>query len=251
MIWWQKKTLKLQYNKLDILAFGAHPDDVELGCGGTLLSAVAKGKKVGIIDLTRGELGTRGTPEIREKESEEAAKILGVEARENLEFKDGFFLNDKTHQIEVIKVIRKFQPDILLTNAITDRHPDHARASVLVSEAAFMAGLEKIETQLGGEKQAPWRPKVVYHYIQFRNLKPDLIVDISDYHEKKMEAVRAHRSQFYDPKSNDPDTLIASPEFLGFVSSRAMELGMQIGVKYGEGYTVERITGVKDITELI
>lgn len=237
--------------KINILAFGAHPDDVELGCGGTLLAHISNGKKVGIIDLTRGELGTRGTPQIRQKEAEKAAEILGVNIRENLGFADGFIVNDKAHQIEVIKLIRKYQPDILLANAVTDRHPDHGRTAQLVSDAGFLAGLRKIETRLDGKIQSVWRPKAIYHYIQFRNMKPDIVVDISDHYDKKMEAIKAHRSQFYNPDSNEPETVISAPDFLEAVTAKAREFGKQIGVKYAEGFTAERYIGVNNLFDLI
>ncbi|PCH66816.1 MAG: bacillithiol biosynthesis deacetylase BshB1 [Bacteroidetes bacterium] len=235
-------------SKLNILAFGAHPDDVELGCGGTLLSHVATGKKIGIINLTRGELGTRGTPEIREEESAEAAKLIGAETRENLGFEDGFFKNSKENQLKVIEVIRKYQPDIVIAPAIEDRHPDHGRASKLISEACFLAGLLKIKLTTS----EPWRPKAVYHYIQFRShITPNLVVDISDFQEKKMEAIKVHKSQFYDPDSVEPETLIAQKGFLDLIEARALEYGTQIGVKYGEGFTTERYLGVKDLTHLL
>ncbi|MBL4656144.1 MAG: bacillithiol biosynthesis deacetylase BshB1 [Bacteroidetes bacterium] len=235
-------------NKLSILAFGAHPDDVELGCGGTLLSHISQGKKVGIVDLTRGELGTRGTPEIRSEESAEAAKIIGVEIRENLGFEDGFFENSKENQLKVIEVIRKYQPDIVIASAIEDRHPDHGRASKLISDSCFLSGLLKIKTATA----EPWRPNAVYHYIQFRShITPNLVVDISDFHEKKMEAIKMHKSQFYDPDSNEPETMIAQKGFLEFIEARALEYGTQIGVKYGEGFTAERYIGVKDLSSLL
>lgn len=237
--------------KLNILAFGSHPDDVELGCGGTLLAHISNGKKAGIIDLTQGELGTRGTPPIRKKEAEKAAGILGVNIRENLGFADGFFINDKSHQIEIIKIIRKYQPDIILANAVTDRHPDHRSAAQLVSDAGFLAGLRKIETRLGGKIQSVWRPKAIYHYIQFRNMKPDFVVDISDHHDKKMEAIKAYHSQFYDPASNEPETVISAPDFLEAVTAKAREFGKQIDVRYAEGFTAERYLGVKNLFDLI
>lgn len=222
--------------KLDILAFGAHPDDVELGCAGTILKHIEDGKKIGIIDLTRGELGTRGTAAIRDKESKAAAKILGVEFRENLKMADGFFLNDKTNQLKVIQKIRQHQPDVVIANAIEDRHPDHGRAAKLVSDACFLAGLPKIKTSWKGKSQKAWRPKAVYHYIQYNPHKPDFAVDISKHFEKKMEAIRAFGSQFYNPHSKEPETLISTPEFFGLVKKRCEEHGRQIGAKYGEGF---------------
>lgn len=222
--------------KVDILAFGSHPDDVELSCGGTILKHVSQGKKVGIIDLTRGELGTRGTPAIRQKEATSAAKILGVSIRENLKMADGFFLNDKKHQLKVIQKIRQYQPDIILANALADRHPDHGRAAQLIAEASFLSGLIKIHTALNGKKQKAWRPKAVYHYIQYRRLKPDFVIDISRFIDKKMESIRAFKSQFFDPKSKEPATLISQPEFLNYILNRETEYGEIINVKYAEGY---------------
>lgn len=237
--------------KIDILAFGAHPDDVELGCAGTLLAHISKGKSAGIIDLTQGELSTRGTVEIRNKEALSAAKILGINVRENLKFEDGFFSNDKHHQIEVIKTLRKYRPEIVITNAPYDRHPDHGRASALVSDACFLAGLKQIHTKLNTENQQPHRPRFVMHYIQYRNIKPDFIVDISDYFDRKMESIKAHKSQFYDPESNEPETVISAPDFLEAVVARARVLGKQIGIRYGEGFTVDRYIGIKNLFDLI
>ena len=231
--------------KLDILAFGAHPDDVELCCSGTLLKHISQGKKVGIIDLTRGELGTRGSAAIRDKEAAVAAKILGIAVRENLNFADGFFLNDKQHQLEVIKKIRKYQPEIIIANAIRDRHPDHGRSAQLISDSCFLSGLVKIDTN-----QKVWRPKAVYNYIQDRYIKPDFVIDISDFIDKKMQAIKAYRSQFYDPKSKEPQTYISSPEFLEMLNARAIEMGKVIRVKYAEGFTAERVVGVKDLFDL-
>lgn len=238
--------------KLDLLAFGAHPDDVELGCSGTLLLHIALGKKIGIIDLTQGELGTRGNAELRLTEASISASIIGAEVRENLNFNDGFFLNDRPHQIEVIKKIRKYKPEIVLANAISDRHPDHGKGSELVSDACFLAGLTKIETaDENGLKQEAWRPKAVYHYIQYYDLKPDFLVDISSFIEKKVVAIKAFSSQFYDPNSKEPATLISQPEFLDQVYHRAENLGRIIGVKYAEGFTAERYVGVKDLFTLL
>ena len=239
--------------KLDILAIGAHPDDVELGCAATLAKEIYNGKKVGIIDLTRGELGTRGTAETRDKESQNASKILGVEVRMNMEFADGFFVNDKWHQIELIKMIRKYQPEIVLCNATNDRHIDHARASKLVSDACFLSGLLKIDTKCDEYDdcwQEPWRPKHVYHYIQWQNLEPDFVVDVSGFIEKKMEAVMAYKTQFYDANSEEPDTPISSKNFIDSVKYRARDLGRLIGTEYGEGFTVERFPAVNSIYDL-
>ena len=239
--------------KLDILAIGSHPDDVELGCSGTLYNEIKSGKKVGIIDLTRGELGTRGTAETRDKESDAAAKILGVHIRENLGFADGFFINDKKHQIELIKVIRKYKPEIVLCNAIEDRHIDHAKGSQLVSDACFLSGLVKIDTKCDDYDdcwQEPWRPKHVYHYIQWKNIEPDFVVDISNSIDKKMESVLAYKTQFYNPNSDEPETLISSKNFTDSVKYRARDLGRLVGVEYGEGFTTERYPAVDSIFDL-
>lgn len=239
--------------KLDILVFGSHPDDAELGAGATIAKEVAGGKKVGIIDLTRGELGTRGSAEIREVEALNAAKILGVSVRVNLEFADGFFLNDKVHQMAVIRIIRKYRPEIVLCNAVEDRHIDHAKGSKLVSDACFLSGLAKIDTKFEGDDQwqDAWRPKTVYHYIQWKNLKPDFVVDVSDHIEKKIEAIRAFSSQFYDPLSKEPQTPISSKNFTDSVEYRARDLGRLIGVDYAEGFTIERLVGVNSLKDLI
>jgi N-acetylglucosamine malate deacetylase 1 len=236
--------------KLDILVIAAHPDDAELGCSGTIVAHVAKGYKVGIVDLTLGEMGTRGTPEIRLRESDEAAQILGLSARENMGFKDIFFKDDEAHQLELIKIIRKYQPEIVLANAITDRHPDHGKGASLASNACFMSGLRKIETELNGVKQEAWRPKLVYHYIQNNYIEPDFIVDISSYWDTKVASILAFKSQFFDPASVEPASFISSPEFLPFIESRARELGHRIMTKYGEGFTVERYIGVEDLFDL-
>lgn len=236
--------------KLDILAFGAHPDDVELGCSGTIAKEVRLGKKVGIIDLTRGELGTRGSVEIRNSESAKASEILGVVVRENLDMRDGFFLNDEAHQLKVIEMIRKYQPEIVLGNAITDRHIDHGKGSKLVSDACFLSGLRQIKTELNGEAQEAWRPKVVYHYIQWQNIEPDFVVDISEFIGKKMESVLAYGSQFYDPNSKEPVSPITSKNFLDSVKYRAQDLGRLVGVEYAEGFTTERYLAVNSLGDL-
>lgn len=238
--------------KLDILAIGAHPDDVELGCGGTIAKEIANGKKVGIIDLTRGELGTRGTAETRDSEAAEAAKILGVTVRDNMEFADGFFVNDRKHQIEIIKMIRKYQPDIVLCNAVTDRHIDHGKGSSLVSDACFLSGLLKIDTKcddLDGF-QEPWRPKQVYHYMQWKNVEPDFVVDISGFIEKKTASVLAYKTQFYDANSKEPETPISSKNFTDSVYYRAQDIGRIVGVNFAEGYTVERYPAVNSLFDL-
>lgn len=237
--------------KLDILAFGAHPDDVELGCAGTIAKEITEGKKVGIIDLTRGELGTRGTAQTRDEEAAAAAKILGVHVRENLNFRDGFFINDEVHQLEIIKKIRKYQPEIVLCNAITDRHIDHAKGSKLVSDACFLSGLAKIETELDGQKQLHFRPKLVFHYIQWQNIEPDFVVNISGYMNVKMEAVKAYKTQFYDPNSKEPTTPITSKNFLNSIEYRAMDLGRLVGVEHAEGFTVERYLTVNSLSNLM
>ncbi|XLS30548.1 bacillithiol biosynthesis deacetylase BshB1 [Flavobacteriaceae bacterium M23B6Z8] len=239
--------------KLDILAFGSHPDDVELGCGATLAKEIASGKKVGIIDLTRGELGTRGTPEIRDQEASDAADALGVIIRENMEFADGFFVNDKVHQLEIIKMIRKYQPEIVLCNAIDDRHIDHAKGSKLVSDSCFLSGLVKIDTKEegGDEWQEAWRPKVVYHYIQWKNITPDFVVDVTGFIDKKSEAIKAYGSQFYDPDSDEPETPISSKNFIDSIHYRARDLGRLIGTEYAEGFTVERFVAVNSLDDLI
>ena len=236
--------------KLDILAFGAHPDDVELGCGGTLAKEISNGKKVGIIDLTAGELGTRGSAETRTLEANKASKILGLKTRENLNFKDGFFKNNENHQIKVIQVIRKYQPEIILCNALDDRHIDHPKASKLVSDSSFLSGLVKIDTSLNGEKQQPWRPKSVYHYIQWKNLSPDFVVDVSGFMEKKISAINAYKSQFYNPESNEPETLISKKNFIDNVINRSSDLGRLIGVDYAEGFNTQRLLGVSSLNDL-
>ena len=241
---------KLKDMKLDILAFGAHPDDVELGCSGTIAKEISLGKKVGIIDLTRGELGTRGTVEIRNTEAAKAAQILGVSVRDNLDMRDGFFVNDETHQLEIIKMIRKYKPEVVLCNAIDDRHIDHGKGSKLVSDACFLSGLTKIETQLNGQAQEAWRPKVVYHYIQWKNIEPDFVVDISGFMDKKMEAVLAYGSQFYTENSNEPETPISSKNFIESIKYRAQDLGRLAGVAYAEGFTVERYVTVNSLGDL-
>jgi len=237
--------------KLDILAFGAHPDDVELGCGATIAKEISLGKKVGIVDLTRGELGTRGSADLRDLEAEKARAILGVSVRENLGFSDGFFTNDKKHQLEIIKMIRKFQPEIVLCNAIDDRHIDHPKGSSLVSDACFLSGLLKIDTNLEGKQQEKWRPKQVYHYIQWKNIEPSFVVDVTGFIDKKTKAVVAYSSQFYDPKSNEPETPITSKNFIDSIHYRAKDLGRLIGVEYAEGFTTERYVAVENLGKLI
>ncbi|HPM32461.1 MAG TPA: bacillithiol biosynthesis deacetylase BshB1 [Chryseolinea sp.] len=238
--------------KLDILVLAAHPDDAELGCGGTIAKHISEGKKVGIVDFTRGELGTRGTIETRNKEAQDSAKILSVSVRENLGLKDGFFQNDTETQLTVIRAIRKYSPEIVLANAIYDRHIDHGKGASLAYDAGFLSGLVKIETKdENGIIQEAWRPKAVYHYIQSVLIEPDFIVDVSDFWETKMKAIRAFKTQFHDPKSSEPETYISSPAFLNMVESRGVEFGHAIGTKYGEGFTVRRYPGVKSLFDLL
>ena len=232
--------------KLDILAIGAHPDDVELGCGATVAKMVATGKKVGILDLTRGELGTRGTAETRKQEAADAAKILGVEVRENLGFRDGFFVNDEAHQIEIIKIIRKYQPEIVLANALEDRHIDHGKGADLVEKACFLSGLRKIDTG-----QDAWRPKHIFHYIQWYPLKPDFVLDVTGYIEKKNKAVFAYKTQFFDPDSKEPETPISSSLFQNSIENRARDLGMLIGTEAGEGFMTKGYLGIKDFESFV
>lgn len=237
--------------KLDILAFGAHPDDVEISCAGTLAKEISLGKRVGIIDLTRGELGTRGTVADRDNESKNAADILGVTIRKNLNLSDGFFKNDENSQRLVIEMIRKYQPDMVLCNAIKDRHIDHAKGSDLVSHACFLSGLRKVKTYFDGQSQQAWRPKLVYHYIQWENIEPDFVVDISRFIDIKLAAVFAYKSQFFDAQSHEPITPIATQNFKDSISYRAKDLGRLVGVDYAEGFTVERTIAVQNLSKLI
>lgn len=236
--------------KLDILVLASHPDDAELGCGGTIAKHIALGNRVGVIDFTRGELGTRGTVQTRDAEALQSSKILGLSIRENLNFRDGFFQNDEAHQIEVARVIRKYQPEIVLANAVYDRHPDHGKGAGLSFDSCFIAGLAKVETSDAGTKQLPWRPKALYHFIQSQYIQPDFIVDISEHWEKKMDAIRAFKTQFYDPQSKEPETYISNPLFMNLLESRAQEFGHAIGVKFGEGFTVRRSIGVDNLFSL-
>ncbi len=236
--------------KLDILVMAAHPDDAELACSGTIRKQLALGKKVGIVDFTRGELGTRGTPEIRLAESAAATKILGIQVRENIGLADGFFVNDQASQLKLIEVIRAYQPDIVLANALEDRHPDHGKGAQMAIDACFLSGLRKIETSRNGEKQTEWRPKQVFHYIQDRYLEPDFVVDITEHWPTKEAAIRAFRSQFFDPNSIEPASYISSPEFLHFIEARAREMGHKIGVTYGEGFQTQKTIAIQDISIL-
>ncbi|MBL4678065.1 MAG: bacillithiol biosynthesis deacetylase BshB1 [Mucilaginibacter sp.] len=240
--------------KLDILVLPVHPDDAELGCAGTILKHIKLGYKVGVADLTRGELGTRGSAEIRDKEAAKAAEILGLTVRENLALPDGFFQNTKEYQLEVIAVIRKYQPDILITNAYHDRHPDHGRANELVEAASFLAGLRRIETfDDNGQPQEAWRPNQVLHFIQDRYIKPDIIVDVTEFWDKKIESVYAYSSQFHSTEYNEdePQTYISSPEFIDQINGRGREFGKSINTKYGEGFTSRKILGVDDLFDLL
>ncbi len=237
--------------QVDILVLAAHPDDAELACSGTILKQIDLGYKVAIVDLTQGERGTRGTIETRKEEAAAASAILGVSARENLGLPDCFLENSQEHQLRVIYAIRKYRPQIVLCNATEDRHPDHGKAAKLISDACFLAGLQKIETSENDKLQAAWRPKVVYHYIQDRYIKPDFVVDITEFAQTKMEAIKAYKTQFYDPNSDEPATYIASADFLETITARQRELGKIIGVRFAEGYTVERLPGVNNLFDLI
>ena len=237
--------------KLQILAIGAHPDDVELGCTGTLINHIKKGQKAGILDLTQGDLGSRGTIESRFEEANASAKVMGLSMRENLKMADGFFRNDKEHLLQIIAVLRRYQPDVVLANALADRHPDHGRAGRLIADACFFSGLRKIETKWEEQDQQPWRPKKVFHYIQDRFEEPDFVVDISDSFEQKMEAIKCFKTQFFNDDSGDPQTYISAPGFLDKISNRASQLGHRIGVKYGEGFKLESALGVPDLDSFI
>ena len=237
--------------KIDVLAFGAHPDDVELGCGGTIAKLISEGKKVAIVDLTKGELGTRGTDQTRTLEAAEASDILGITARENLGMKDGFLTNSEEYQLRIVKMVRKYQPEIVFCNAIDDRHPDHAKAAKLVSDACFLSGLIKIETEQEGKLQTAWRPKQVFHYIQWKNIEPDFVVDITGFLDKKIEACLAYKTQFYDPNSSEPMTPIATKDFLESLTYRAQDLGRLSGVEYAEGFTSEKLIAIKNFEGII
>ncbi len=234
--------------KVDILAIGVHPDDIELSCSGTLIKHIQQGKSVAIVDLTQGELGTRGSAELRLKEADDSAKVLGVKHRENIGLADGFFDGSKSEMMKLISKIRKYQPQIVLANSIEDRHPDHGRAAKFISDACFYSGLRKIETIENGKSQDAWRPQSVYHYIQDYYIKPDFIVDISEQYDKKLESIMSFKSQFYDPNSTEPSSPISGKEFLDFIEGRAMQYGRLINVKYGEGFIASRPIGIKDIT---
>lgn len=240
--------------KVDILAIGVHPDDVELGCSGTIINEIRRGKKVGIIDLTEGELGTRGTAQTRSQEAASAAMIMGVHARENLQMRDGFFENDEAHRLKLISAIRKYQPDIIIGNVLHDRHPDHGRAGKMIADSAFLAGLSKIITKDGyGNDQARWRPSYVLHYIQDWYHEPDLLIDISDVFEQRMKAIEAYTTQFHTSEagSQGPQTYISTPDFLDSVIARARMFGKRIGVKYAEGFIAEKKIGIRNLDALI
>ena len=236
--------------KLDILVFAVHPDDAELGCSGTILKHVAVGRKVGIIDFTRGELGTRGTVETRDQESADATKILGLHVRENLGMRDGFFKNDEEHQLKIIQTIRKYTPEMVLSNALHDRHPDHGRAADLVYDALFLSGLAKVTTISEGVEQAAFRPRLLLQYIQDRYIKPDILIDISDFWDKKLECIHAFKTQFSNPDNDEQETYISSPEFLKSIEARSREFGKSIGVVHAEGFTSRKLLGVDDLFEL-
>jgi bacillithiol biosynthesis deacetylase BshB1 len=236
--------------KLDILAFGVHPDDVELSCSGTLMRHIAQGKKVGIIDLTQGELGSRGTAQTRMEEANAASVVMGISVRDNLKMADGFFEINEENKRSIIQQIRKYRPEIVLCNAVSDRHPDHGRAAKLVSEACFLSGLVKVETELDGQNQQAYRPRVVYHYIQDVYMKPDFVVDVTEFVDRKIEAIKSYKTQFYDPNSKEPQTPISGKEFFDFVKGRMMQFGRPIGVEFGEGFTVDRELGVNDLFDL-
>lgn len=236
--------------KLDILAIGVHPDDIELACSGTLLKSIAAGKKVGLLDLTRGELGSRGSAEIRDEEAANAAKLMGALVRENCRMKDGFFQHTEANLLKIIEVLRAWQPDIVLANAISDRHPDHGRAGKLIADACFLSGLVRIETTRNNKIQKKWRPAAVYHYIQDYHIKPDFVIDITDYIEKKMALIQTFKSQFYDPNSKEPETPISGKAFLDFLYARAIDFGRPAGIKYAEGFTTTRTPAVNQLFDL-
>ena len=237
--------------KLDVLAFGAHPDDIEIGCGGTIAKLISEGKKVGVIDLTRGELGSRGSAELRDQEAQDSAKIFGLSARENLAFRDGFFVQDEAHQLAIIRKIRKYRPDLVIANAPSDRHPDHGKGSKLVRDAAFLSGLRKIETEEDGEPQEHWRPKRLFFYVQDYSLQPDFVVDITPFIETKVKALEAFKSQFFNPNSQEPLTYISTRDFWDFLDARARNMGHLVGATYGEGFISETPIKVNSPLDLI
>jgi bacillithiol biosynthesis deacetylase BshB1 len=236
--------------KLDMLVFAVHPDDAELGCAGTILKHLALGKKVGIVDLTQGELGTNGTAETRAAEAKAAAEILGLDVRINLFMKDGFFRNDEEHQLQIIRILREYQPEIIFGNALHDRHPDHGRAGDLINDAAFLSGLVKIKTKYEGKEQQEWRPRLMLRFIQDYYIRPDIVIDITQFWEQKMKSVLAYKTQFYDPAQPEKDTYISSPEFLKMVESRAREFGKHINATFAEGFTCKKLLGVDNLFQL-
>lgn len=239
-------------SQVDLLVLAAHPDDAELSCGGTIAKAVAEGKRVAVIDFTKGEMGTRGTAEIRMQEAAVAGEVLGLTARENLGFRDVYFQNDEAHQVSVVRMIRKYKPSVILANAITDRHPDHGKGAAVARDAVFMSGLRMLETLDDDDRpQAPWRPRAMYHYIQDQYIEPDFVVDVSGYWDTKEASIRAFKSQFHDPDSNEPSSYISSPEFMDFILARSQTMGHKIGVKLGEGFTSDRKIGVSSVFDLI
>lgn len=237
--------------KVDILAFAAHPDDIEISCGATIRKHIDAGKKIAIVDFTRGELGTRGTAATRMKESAASSKVLGIHDRVNLGFRDGFFVHDEFHLLETVKMIRKYQPEIVLANTPKDRHPDHGRASGIVSNACFLSGLIKVKTSLNGKEQEKWRPKAVYHYIQDYYMQPDFVVDVTGYEQQKLEALKAFKTQFYDPTSDEPETPISGNDFFEVIIARMRELGRPIGAEFAEGFVADRFIGVQSFDDLI
>jgi N-acetylglucosamine malate deacetylase 1 len=238
--------------KLDVLAIGVHPDDVELGCSGTLIKEVKRGKKAGVIDLTQGELGTRGTIETRFQEAEEAAKIMGVSVRQNLKMRDGFFQNDEAHQLQLIQAIRKYQPEIIIGNILEDRHPDHGRAGQLIYDACFLSGLKQVMTKdEEGREQEKWRPKQLLHYLQDRFYEPDVIVDITEVWDQRLQSIKAYKTQFHNPGNNEDETYISSPEFLESIIARARLLGKRIGVRFAEGFISKKSIGISNLDALI
>lgn len=238
--------------KVDILAIGIHPDDVELSASGTLLRHAARGKTFGLLDLSRGELGTRGTPEIRAQEALDSAKMMGADFRETLDIPDGLFVSEPANWLKIIRVLRASRPELVLCNAPDDRHPDHGRAAKMVLDACFYAGLAKVETADNkGVMQEKWRPRAVYHYVQDKQLTPDFVVDITPYFHRKMEAILAFRSQFYDPNDEGPQTPISGKDFLEFMEAKARVFGRPVGAQYAEGFIFSRTPGVSDLFDLL
>lgn len=238
--------------KLDVLAIGSHPDDVELGCSGTLIKEIRRGKKVGIIDLTQGEMGTRGTIETRYQEAANAGKIIGISVRENLKMRDGFFQNDEAHQLKLVAVLRKYKPEIVIGNILEDRHPDHGRAGWLIYDSCFLSGLRQVKTiDENGKEQEKWRPKMLLHYIQDRFYEPNFIIDVTDVWEQRLESVKAFKTQFFNPDLNEPQSYISSPDFLESITARARLLGKRIGVKYAEGFLSKKSIGIQNLDALV